>query len=262
MYSQLISAVRKAWHAHALFWGKNDTQESATRSCVVIAPHPDDETIGMGATIARKIKNGSRVVLIVATDGRYSQESDVISMQELIDLRKTELYGAAHALGIDKSDIYFLEEIDTKIELKRLKSKLIKVLDSLDFSPDELMTTSWYDGHKDHQKCARATREIAQDRNIVLRCCPIYWWAEGPSRFHRENHSRLNRQFGKFLDLKHAFLERGWVNDCDEYSIIREEALRHYASQTSQLTGEDKWATLDEEWLKRFNRRREYFIKM
>lgn len=261
MYEKALTRLRKLWHAHALFWGRNETQTSAKRKCIVIAPHPDDETIAMGATIARKTNAGTPVALIVATDGRHSQTSEIISQDDLVDIRKTELLGAASLLGIDEDDVYFLGEEDGKINDARLETKINDVIDNLSFTPEEIMTTSWFDGHQDHQACARIAKNIANKRKMVLRCSPVYWWAQGPSRFHRENHSTFNRQLGKIVDLKRAFFERGWTVDSDEFAVTRSHALKHYVSQTTKLTDEESWSTLDEEWLKTFSRKREYFIK-
>src|SRR5271166_3569230 len=55
----------KGWLSSAArcFWrGAEDmTFQMATRSCLVLAPHPDNETLGCGATIMRKLAAGTRV---------------------------------------------------------------------------------------------------------------------------------------------------------------------------------------------------------
>ena len=262
MYLQVLAILRRAWHAHAIFWAHNETGKSALRSCVVLTPHPDDETIGMGATIARKVGTGSRVKIAVATDGRYSQNEEVIGQTDLIALRKKEFIQAITILGLNESDVIFLDEEDSKINVPNLKSKFEGYLDSLDFIPDELMTTSWYDGHVDHQMCAKVVKEIENSRKITARYCPIYWWAMGPSRFHREKHSFVNRQLGKFLDLKHAFLERGWTVEVQGYESVKLKALSSYQSQITQQDDNPNWDVLDKEWLETFDRKREYFIKI
>src|ERR1700761_6094021 len=56
-----------------LLWGAEDmTEQTEKRSCVVLAPHPDDETLGCAVTIMRKLAMGSRVHLLIATDGRHA----------------------------------------------------------------------------------------------------------------------------------------------------------------------------------------------
>ena len=262
MYKKALKLLRKSWHAHTIFWAKDETRESKLRNCVVLSPHPDDETIGMGSTIARKTANKTRVVIAVATDGRYSQNSNVIDEQELIALRKKEFLEAVKHLGVPESDTTFLNEIDTKINVPRLKAKFESFLDSLDFKPDELLTTSWYDGHVDHQMCAKIVKEIADERNIKARFCPMYWWADGPSRFHRENHSFINRQFGKILDLKHAFLERAYAVRTEEFNAQRKKALKEYQSQLTKKDGNPDWDILCEHWLSSFERDKEIYIKL
>jgi hypothetical protein len=60
----------------ALKWSARDfTDSAAGRAALVIAPHPDDETLGCGATILRKVSAGSSVTVLIVTDGRHSHRS-------------------------------------------------------------------------------------------------------------------------------------------------------------------------------------------
>jgi LmbE family N-acetylglucosaminyl deacetylase len=260
MYKKILQLIQRAWHNHVFFWARDETTASETRSCVVIAPHPDDESIGMGATIARKTAAGTPVALIVATDGRYSSVGDEHTFDETIEKRKEELISAATILGIEKSNIFFADEIDTRIYDARLQDTINEIIDQLDFTPEEIMSTSWKDGHQDHQACARIARSVAHNRSMVFRGCPIYWWAEGPSRFHRESYSFTKRQLGKVVDLVRAFSSRGYKVRSGEFSELREKAITAHASQVAHRHTYEPGSPLSDEWLNTFDRKWEYFI--
>jgi LmbE family N-acetylglucosaminyl deacetylase len=79
---------------------------------LVIAPHPDDETLGCGGMIATRAAEGRRVVVVVLTDGRAlfrrfgvtePSEADVSAM------RKAETLQAVEILGAQRSDVRFLD---------------------------------------------------------------------------------------------------------------------------------------------------------
>ena len=61
--------VADAFHTWAYRKGRDLTEAFARRSTLVLAPHPDDETLACGATILHKRARGTRVHIVIATDG-------------------------------------------------------------------------------------------------------------------------------------------------------------------------------------------------
>ncbi len=60
---------------------------------LIIAPHPDDDVIGMGGTIAVKSKEGYKFTIVYVTNGGGSSKSveyKDLSKEEMIELRKKE----------------------------------------------------------------------------------------------------------------------------------------------------------------------------
>ncbi|MDQ3705185.1 MAG: PIG-L family deacetylase [Chloroflexota bacterium] len=70
----------------------------ASERVLVIAPHPDDETLGSGGTIARHVAGGDRVCVLVVTDGGSSRAGG-IGRDEMRRLRAMEAMQAVGALG-------------------------------------------------------------------------------------------------------------------------------------------------------------------
>lgn len=113
---------------------------------VIIAVHPDDETLGCGGTILKHLANGDEVNWIICTD---MKESDGFNKSQ-IKVRTEEikkvgnLYGfkSIHELGLSstKVDQYPISEIISKISLifNKIKPNIIY----LPFSGDI---------HSDHQ---------------------------------------------------------------------------------------------------------------
>jgi len=76
---------------------------SQKRTLMGLFAHPDDETFGPGATLARYASEGVNVHAIIATDGIAGsvEASNKLEEHELLaQVRSTELANAAVALGI------------------------------------------------------------------------------------------------------------------------------------------------------------------
>jgi LmbE family N-acetylglucosaminyl deacetylase len=67
----------------------------------VLAPHPDDEVFGVGATVAQAVTRGVEVSLVVVTDGGAQGEAAD---------RETEALASATALGLDAPEFWRLRD--------------------------------------------------------------------------------------------------------------------------------------------------------
>ena len=72
--------------------------EQIARPVVVLAPHPDDETLGCGGLIALKRSLGAPVRVIFMTDGAGSHSG--VDRPALTATRKEEASAACNVLGV------------------------------------------------------------------------------------------------------------------------------------------------------------------
>jgi LmbE family N-acetylglucosaminyl deacetylase len=130
---------------------------------LVIAPHPDDETLGCGGLIARRRSEGRRVVVVVLTDGRALLVRLGIltdpTPEEVSRLRKDETRRAFRILGGDPADLRFLDfENERLIEKKgEAVAKVAAVLKEV--APSEVYVTSPFEAHPEHVAANAIVRE-------------------------------------------------------------------------------------------------------
>ena len=105
--SSAASAIAEsAWTAAFLALGKFSQarprvwQPLGGGTVLVVAPHPDDETLGCGGTLIRHRRAGDRVLVLVVTDGRASG-AGALSPDEMAARRLVEARNAAAQLGVD-----------------------------------------------------------------------------------------------------------------------------------------------------------------
>lgn len=116
------------------------------RRVLVLAPHPDDETIGCGGSLALHTRARDPVKVIFLTNGAKGDFSGKAKREEYINLRKKEAIKASQILGI--RDVIFWEYEDRNLagskgaisrmieELEESRPELIYVPSPLEFHPD------------------------------------------------------------------------------------------------------------------------------
>ena len=110
---------------------------------LVIAPHPDDETLGVGGSIYRHIMEGAKVFVVFATIGEkcyYVHGVEDISFDSMASLRMHEAFSAMRTLGVPKENLIFLKLPDAGVSerIDELSKKLRNIL--LKLKLDESVT--------------------------------------------------------------------------------------------------------------------------
>ncbi|HEX8228903.1 MAG TPA: PIG-L family deacetylase [Chloroflexia bacterium] len=117
---------------------------------LVIAPHPDDETLGCGGTIARYVAAGDRVCVLVVTDGGSSRAGG-IKRDEMRRLREMEAMRAVKALGqVELVQLGLPEGSWSLGELQPLLGDLLQRE-----QPEVIYAPSCVDFHPEHLKVAQ-----------------------------------------------------------------------------------------------------------
>ena len=121
---------------------------------LVVAPHADDEVLGVGATMARYAQEGHEVIVAVMT-GHGDAGPHPIFPRETWDIVRAEAKEAHAVLGV-KETVY--EEIPAAMvsdqplwQLNKLTFDVIKRV-----RPDVLYVPFLYDLHKDHGELTRS----------------------------------------------------------------------------------------------------------
>jgi LmbE family N-acetylglucosaminyl deacetylase len=119
------------------------------RRVLVIAPHADDETIGMGGTIARHVRDGDEVTVAVVT-GHGDDAPHPLWPSSLWERIRGEARAAMAVLGV--TEILF-EEVPAALVREQPLWKLNRTTSSLveRAQPDILYVPFPFDLHADHR---------------------------------------------------------------------------------------------------------------
>lgn len=74
---------------------------NAPRSILVVAAHPDDETLGCGATIVKHAAAGDRVITLILGEGVLSRRTDQ-DRRDLLDQLREDARAATALLGVHR----------------------------------------------------------------------------------------------------------------------------------------------------------------
>ena len=136
------------------------------RTALIVAPHPDDETIGAYGLIRALKVRGARVTVAVVTDGAGSHPNSVRwPRRRLVAARRRETREAMRRIGVAVTSIVFLDLPDGGLSTMpvRLRHALRRLVDrSRDV--DLLVGPARDDDHPDHRAIAAGLPRSAARR--------------------------------------------------------------------------------------------------
>jgi LmbE family N-acetylglucosaminyl deacetylase len=137
-------------------WWASDGQAAV----LVVAPHPDDETLAAGGVIAMHAQAGDWVTVAVVTDGRRSTAGG-LSPEEMSARRAVEVASACQKLGV--TDLVCLdlpEDNWSPVEATAGLSPLVAAAGTI-YGP------SCVDFHPDHLAVARLLASLTRPTQVV-----------------------------------------------------------------------------------------------
>jgi N-acetylglucosamine malate deacetylase 1 len=209
------------------------------KSAMVFSPHQDDETFGCGGMIALKREHGVPVTVAFLTDG---QGSNPKIKDKIIEIRKQEAVKALEILGVEKSEIHFLEKQDgtlpdlEKEEREKTIEQIIELL--IFYKSEEVYVPHRKDCHKDHEATYELVKEAITKAGLEVELLqyPIWMFWRAPI----------------FIMLKLQDIAAAYRVPIGS---VQDKKYRAIASYSSQLEG------LPSDFVKQFSGSYEIFFK-
>lgn len=135
------------------------------KNVLVISPHPDDETLGVGGTIKRLADSGCRVTVVTV-----AAHMPPLYSAEMHDRTIAESRAAHEVLGVSES--IYLDRPAVSLRDIPIPEFNKLILDEVVRTAPEILLMPYYDRHIDHRQifeaCMVAVRPIGPGRNISL----------------------------------------------------------------------------------------------
>ena len=143
---------------------------------VLVAPHPDDETLGFGATAATLRARGVDVQVVSVSDGGGAYPGlSPLERTWLERDRRAELLRATKLLGLNEPIHLGLPDGELDAHEEALTTFLSDLLQADPNAPWCAATWSG-DGHPDHEAVGRAAVHAAQRVGTTVLEYPVWMW--------------------------------------------------------------------------------------
>lgn len=142
--------------------------EPPSGKVLVLAPHPGDDVIALGGTIAKHRARGDEVRIIYLCDGRLgtARRTTDLVQQELKKTRRAEAVRATDILGVPPGSLSFWAYRDRELAANKTTTKVLTQL-LTDYVPDIIYAPHPFDNEPDHMVTAEilhaALRAIGSD---------------------------------------------------------------------------------------------------
>ena len=140
----------------------------SSKDALIIAPHPDDESLGCGGSIIKHVKAGSRVKVVFLTNGDKGDFLGKVG-KEYPETRRRSALKAMGALGVEDYEFWGYGDWELNSVFRELSERLRQTIDN--FNPAVIYAPSPYEAHPDHRTAFRLAWEVKDKFEIS---CAFY----------------------------------------------------------------------------------------
>jgi bacillithiol biosynthesis deacetylase BshB1 len=183
-------------------------------SILIIGPHPDDQELGMGGTIARLAQQGHAVHLIDMTNGEPTPHGSV-------ETRLGEAASAAEALNVQRTLLGLKNrEVTHNLESRHKLAALIRV-----HKPNILFVPYPIDAHPDHVAVTRIAEDARFDAKLTKSQIPGEPWHPKRIIYYFCTHLRLSFQPSFVIDISDQIETKMRAIGCYQSQRLHESGI-------------------------------------
>ena len=255
MAGRLRPRLRVAHRRLQEFTARDVTAAIGGRATLVVAPHPDDETLGCGGTIALQSRSGAPVDVLVVSDGAQGAPPPDVEPSAFAQQREAECLEACRRLGVPADRVHFLRLPDAELteHATTIRSGVRTAIDAT--RAQVVITPLGFDAHPDHRCVASVIEQMLGHELAGRRVLgyPLWFW----NRWAWTEHTRspVRQRFDLVVGPSRTALSPRWrkVGIGDQVAAKR-AALEAHASQVERV--------LDPEWVAQFMHPTELFLEL
>jgi LmbE family N-acetylglucosaminyl deacetylase len=197
------------------------------RNILVVAPHPDDDIIGCGGSIARYIHHGFSVMVAYLTSG---EEGSIDSTgKDVSSLREREVKAAADVLG--HPDLEFLRMKDGYVQAYRQEGLTVLTRIIRQQRPSIIYFPHSREEHSDHKAAHDIVKEAARRAGGP-------WFAECGASPWRPDALLCYEVWTPIQNVS-------YIEDISPFMEVKMRALAQHQSQISSLPYEEATRALN-----------------
>lgn len=160
-----------------------------TKNVLAVGAHSDDVEIGCGGTVARHVKNGDNVVLLVMAEASYTYYDGTVLRTK--EEGQTEEENGAKILGANLINLGF--ETKNVPYSKETVEAINEIIDKYDI---DVIYTHWYhDSHQDHRRTTQSVLSAGRYVKNILMYEPEYPAGRSYSGFHNQYYVDITSTF-------------------------------------------------------------------
>ena len=169
----------EVWSADARWDDRAPLALEGVRRLVVVAAHPDDESLGAGGLLATAHERAIEIDLVLLTAGELSHpRSPTHSRERLAQRRlgeaKTALGAVAPHAALTRLALGDGSVAESEPDVAA------RLVDLIGDGAGTLVAAPWrHDGHPDHEAAGRAAATAARRTDAALVEYPVWWWHWG-----------------------------------------------------------------------------------